>query len=490
MSKQKKLDKSVLAIAWVLVFGAMAPMLDSTMVNIAIHSLSQDLHSSMSTVQWTITGYVLATGIAVPFSGWLLNKFDGKNVFLAGEIGFAIGSVAAALSPNIQFLIGARLVQGFAGGLIIPLLTTLLVQTAGAEVMGQMMATVGLPIILGPLVGPILGGIIIRYLSWQWIFWVNVPVAIIAIGLIIMKLPKFPAQNKSAKIDLVGILLLGGATSTIIYGVVEASKTASFNNQTTLLYIAAGIIMLILYVGWAVYKRADAVVPLELFKYRSFNGSMLGLMISGTLLNGAMLLLPLFFQNIAGMSVMMAGFALIPQGVGMLVSRSITGRLTDQIGAKYVVFVSALITFAGTIPFYWIDKSTSYWIVAIVLFIRGIGAGGILSPLMTDSYTGMNRVQIPAASIGSRIIQNIGSAFGSALITTAVMSYSNSQVNNFKDNLRNGHYHVQPEQMKAFRLQHMQIIQLHSFQFGFLVISIAALVILIPTILLTNKRKN
>ncbi|GAY71887.1 hypothetical protein NBRC111893_33 [Lentilactobacillus kosonis] len=309
-------------------------MLDSTMVNIAIHNLSQDLNSPISTVQWTITCYVLATGIAVPFSGWLLNKFDGKNVFLVGEIGFAIGSVAAALSPNIQFLIGARLVQGFAGGLIIPLLTTLLVQTAGAEVMGQMMATVGLPIILGPLVGPIIGGVIIKYLSWQWIFWVNVPVAVGAIILIIKKLPSFPAQNKAAKIDLIGILLLGGATSTIIYGVVGASRAASFNNHTTLLYGGIGIGLLLLYIAWATYKKADAVVPLTLFRYRSFDGSMLGLMVSGTILNGAMLLLPLFFQDISGLSVMMAGFALIPQGVGMLASRSITGRLTDQYGAS------------------------------------------------------------------------------------------------------------------------------------------------------------
>ncbi|GAY71886.1 drug resistance transporter, EmrB/QacA subfamily [Lentilactobacillus kosonis] len=143
----------------------------------------------------------------------------------------------------------------------------------------------------------------------------------------------------------------------------------------------------------------------------------------------------------------------------------------------------------GTIPFYWIDKSTSYWIIAIVLLVRGIGAGGILSPLMTDSYTGMDRSQVPSASIGSRIIQNIGSALGSALITTVVMAYSNSQVKHFKDALQNGHYHVQPDQMKSFMLQHMQAIQIHSFQYGFLVVSIAALVILIPTMLLTNKKK-
>ncbi|GEK60419.1 hypothetical protein LCI01_00550 [Leuconostoc citreum] len=122
-----KIPKSTLIVAWVIVFGAMAPLLDATMMNIAINSLVNDFHNSVTTVQWTITCYMLATGAAVPFSSWLLNKYDGKYVFLVGELLFSLGSILAAISPNIQFLIGSRLIQGFAGGLIMPLLTTLLV---------------------------------------------------------------------------------------------------------------------------------------------------------------------------------------------------------------------------------------------------------------------------------------------------------------------------------------------------------------------------
>ncbi|OIM23036.1 MFS transporter, partial [Oenococcus oeni] len=341
--------------------GALAPLLDSTMINIAVHSLVRNLHSSVSTIQWAVTGYVLATAIAVTFSSWLLNQFDGKKVFLAGEILFAFGSVLSALAINAQFLIGARLIQGFAGGIIMPLLTTLLVQTAGQKVMGQMMATVGLPIIIGPLVGPIIGGIIIKYLSWQWIFWVNVPVAVISILLILWKMPSYPAQNKSVKMDFVGIVFLAGATTSMIYGIVKAARKASFANKDTLLFIGLGLALALVYVIWAMRIEDKAVLPLNLFKYRSFNGSVLGLLIAGTVLNGAMLALPLFFQEVRGMSVMMAGLALIPQGVGMLVSRTLTGKLTDKFGAKYVVLTSLIITFIGTIPFYWFNHETSYW---------------------------------------------------------------------------------------------------------------------------------
>ena len=485
--KNSDIPKSVMVTAWILVLGAMAPLLDSTMVNIAIHTLVKDLNSSVEIVQWTITGYVLATGIAVPFSSWLLNKFDGKHVFLMGEILFAIGSVLSAISPNINFLIGARLIQGFAGGLIIPILTTLLVQTAGQKVMGQMMATVGLPMILGPLFGPIFGGVIIKYLSWHWIFWVNIPVGIISIILIIGKMPHYPAQNKTAKMDLTGIILLATATAAIIYGIVKASSAANFLNQKTLLFVGIGLALIFLYIIWALKMKETVVLPLKLFSHNSFNGSIIGLFIAGTVLNGAMLLLPLFFQDIRNMSVMAAGLALIPQGIGMLISRPLTGKLTDRIGAKYVVFGSLLITFIGTLPFYWIDATTSYWIIAAILFIRGIGAGGILMPLMTDTYTGMEKAEIPAASIGSRIVQNIGSAFGSALISTLVTAYVNSNIVSFKHNLTVNKFHGSPAYVKIFLQHHLELIKVHSFQYGFLIISIAALLTALPAMLLTNR---
>ncbi|MDN6900594.1 MDR family MFS transporter [Oenococcus sicerae] len=491
MKKQESLvSKDLMTVAWVLVLGAMAPLLDSTMVNIAIHSLVKDLNSNVAIVQWTITGYVLATGIAVPFSSWLLNKFDGKNVFLAGEMLFAIGSILSALSPNINFLIAARLLQGFAGGLIMPLLTTLLVQSTGPEIMGRMMATVGLPIILGPLIGPVIGGIIVKYLSWQWIFWINVPIAIMAILLIIWKMPNYPAQNKKARMDFIGITLLAAASTTMIYGIVKASKDASFTNRTTLFCLGIGFILMLLYIVWSYFYQDKAVLPLNLFKHRSFNGSVIGLFIAGTVLNGAMLILPLFFQDVRHMSVMMAGLALIPQGAGMLVSRPLTGKLTDKIGAKYVVLSSLLVTFIGTLPFYWIGQNTAYWVIACVLFIRGIGAGGILMPLMADSYTGMTSSQIPAASIGARIVQNIGSAFGSALIATLVTMYATNKIKLFKQQLVAGKFHLTPAHTELFVSHHLALIHLQAFQQGFLITSIAALIIIFPTLLLTNKIKK
>ncbi|MGR8831266.1 MDR family MFS transporter [Leuconostoc citreum] len=482
-----KIPKSTLIVAWVIVFGAMAPLLDATMMNIAINSLVNDFHNSVTTVQWTITCYMLATGAAVPFSSWLLNKYDGKYVFLVGELLFSLGSILAAISPNIQFLIGSRLIQGFAGGLIMPLLTTLLVQTAGTDVMGQMMATVGLPMIIGPLLGPIIGGLIIKYLSWRWLFWINIPVTIISIILIVIKMPHYRPQNQTAKLDFIGTTLIIITTITIIYGIVAATQTASFSNKTTLTCLLIGFLSIILYIIWALRLGDKAVMPLELFSFSSFNGSVIGLFIAGTVLNGAMLLLPLFFQNVRDMTITAAAISLVPQGIGMLISRPLTGRMTDKFGAKYVVAVSTIITFISTMPFYWINQYTSYWVIAALLLLRGIGTGGILTPLMTDSFTNMRKKQIANATVGSRLIQNIGSAFGSAIVMTVVTAFSANHVKNFQQRLKVGEYHIKPNEMATFVHEHLLNIRVESFQVGFLVIAIASLLILLPTLLLSNK---
>lgn len=490
MAVKNKVPRSVVVVALVIVFGGLAPLLDSTMINIAINNLQQSFNTSVTAVQWTVTGYLLATGVAVPFSSWLLNRFDGKKVFMAGEILFGVGSVLSALSTTINFLICARLIQGFAAGIIMPLLTTLIVQSSGKKVMGQMMATISLPLILGPLFGPIIGGFITNYLSWQWIFWVNVPIVLISILLILWKMPHYPAQNKSAKMDFIGIFLLIIFSSSIIYAIVEVAHEANFMNQTSLIYCVVGIIGLVLYLLWAAKKKNAAVLPLNLLTVKSFDGAIGGLFIAGTVLNGAMLLLPLYFQNIQKMTITMAAISLLPQGIGMLITKGMTGKLTDRFGAKYVVLVSLLITFVGTIPFYWIDSSTPYWLIATILFFRGIGTGGILMPLMTDAYTEMAKDQVPAATIGSRIIQNVGGAFGSALITTVVTAYATSQGKQLMNQLKHGAIHVDPAHLQAYSAAHRTAIELQAYQNGFLVISIAALLIIVPTIFLTNRIKE
>ncbi|WP_369385963.1 MFS transporter [Lacticaseibacillus manihotivorans] len=249
------LPKSVINQAWIIVLGAIAPMLDSTMVNIALDHLAKAFNTGLNTVQWVVTGYLLAMVVAVPFTGWLNQKFGGKTVFLIAEALFGVTSLAAAFANGINMLIILRFVQGFAAGLITPLLTTLLVDVAGAGAMGRMMAVVGLPIMLGPIVGPVIGGVIVQSLSWRWIFLINVPVAIIASLLIWRKLPATAPQDANAQFDWLGVGLLAAGSASVIYGVVQASQKANFTNHTTILYGVIGLALFVAFGLWAAVKK-------------------------------------------------------------------------------------------------------------------------------------------------------------------------------------------------------------------------------------------
>ncbi|WDF81704.1 MDR family MFS transporter [Lacticaseibacillus pabuli] len=425
-TKADALPRAIVNQAWIIVLGAIAPMLDSTMVNIALNKLSADFHQPLSSVQWVVTGYLLAMVIAVPFTGWLNDRIGGKKVFLIAEAMFGVSSLVAALSGNLTMLIGIRFIQGFSAGLITPLLTTLLVDVAGSGSMGRIMAIVGLPIMLGPIFGPVIGGLIVQYLSWRWIFFVNVPVVIVAFLLIWLKLPAMTPKNRDAKFDWVGVTLLAAGSASIVYGIVKASVKASFTNTATEGFVGLGVALVVLYVIYAYFRKNQVVVPLTLFKHRNFTGSMIGLVLAGIVTNGPMLLLPLFFQNLRGQTVAEAGLSLIPQGIGMLMARPVIGRYIDRIGARWVLIAGLAVTLVGTVPFLSFDQHTNFWLLMVVLFIRGLGAGAIISPLMTDSFVGQDLKLSGQISIAGRITQNVGGALGSALMATVVSGYMTS----------------------------------------------------------------
>ncbi len=459
------LPKSVLNQAWIIVLGAIAPMLDSTMVNIALNHLSKAFNTGLNTVQWVVTGYLLAMVVAVPFTGWLNQKFGGKAVLLLAEMLFGLTSLAAAFANGINMLIALRFVQGFTAGLITPLLTTLLVEVAGAGAMGRMMAVVGLPIMLGPIVGPVIGGVIVQSLSWRWIFFINVPVTIIASLLIWLKLTRTAPAQPHARFDWPGVGLLAAGSASVIYGVVQASQKANFTNRTTVAYVLIGLALLSAFGLWAAVKKDQAVVPLRLFKQRNFSASMIGLFFAGVATNGPMLLLPLFFQNLRGESVAIAGLSLLPQGIGMLVARPVVGRLIDSIGARLVTLGGLAITLVGSIPFIYFDETTNFWLLMGVLFVRGIGAGAILSPLMTDAFVGADQQFSGQVSIATRTMQNVGGAFGSAMLATIVVNFQS--------------HHA-----------HTLATVAHSYQQGFLWAVIFTVILMVPALGLTNKLRE
>jgi EmrB/QacA subfamily drug resistance transporter len=471
MSKNEKapelepIPKNIMNIAWILVFGAIMAILDSTMVNIAINHLSNDFSTGLDSIQWVITDYVLSMAISVPFAGWTVQRFNGKWLMIGANVLFVAASVASGLSWSINSMIVFRIVQGFSAGFIMTLVSTLCIEVAGKDRMGRVMSAVGIPMVLGPILGPVIGAVIVQFMSWRYIFFVNAPIGIIAIVLMVMKLPDFAPINIKAKFDFIGIILLGASSATLIYGITKAAKTGRFNNSASIGYIAAGITIITVYMIYAAFKKEQAILPLHLFKLKSFSAVMTGLFLAGIATNGPMLLLPLFFQNIKGFSVLSTGLILIPQGIGMLVARPLIGRLTDKLGARNVVLVSLALAVIGTIPFSFFGEGSSLIAVSVVLFVRGMGIGGVTIPMMADAYTDMVKQEIAQASVGTRLMQNIGSAFGSAVLATVVSLSLQGSVSTIP--LMTTAYHN-----------------------GFMLALVLSLVLIIPTLFLTNKKSK
>src|SRR5215472_368848 len=178
---QDKIDPEVLKRALILIVGFLAVIFDTTIVSVALHTLATQLHASVPTIQWVTTGYLLALGIAVPLSTWGLRRFGGKRLWMAALTVFLVGSIGSSLAWNVGSLIAWRVVQGAGGGIMFPLLTTLIMQAAGGRALGRTVTIVALPALLGPILGPLIGGAIITHLSWRYMFWVNVPFCVAGI---------------------------------------------------------------------------------------------------------------------------------------------------------------------------------------------------------------------------------------------------------------------------------------------------------------------
>ncbi|MDR6552389.1 MDR family MFS transporter [Paenibacillus qinlingensis] len=417
---KEKIDPTILKVALILVFGAIASQLDSTMVNVAINTLASDLHSTVSAIQWVITGYVLTMGLAVPVSGWAIQRFGGKNVYMFSLWVFLISSILCSLAWNTGSLIGFRLIQGIGAGLLIPTMQNVLIQSAGGRSLGRLIAIISIPALLGPILGPVIGGLIMDNMSWRWIFYVNIPIMLVALWLSWRHIPKEELSNNKQRLDVTGLLLLSPAFAVLIYGISKISSQGGLTSAGVFVPLAAGVVLLAAYIVYALRSSRTPLVDLHLFRSRHFLASNVTLFLSGMVMNGALLLLPLYYEQVRGESVLMTGLLLIPQGIGMLLTRSWIGGLADRVGSRNIVLVSLAVTLAASIPFAFAGTDMSHYLLGAAQLVRGAALNGILIPIMVSAYEGLQKEQIPHASISTRIFQTIGGAFGAAILATVI----------------------------------------------------------------------
>ena len=412
-----KIDPKVLKSALVLIVGALAVIFDTTIVSVALHTLAAQLHTSVATIQWVTTGYLLALGMAVPLSAWGLQRFGGKRLWMFGLVVFLAGSIGSSLAWNVGSLIAWRIVQGAGGGIIFPLLTTLIMQAAGGKALGRTVTIVALPALLGPILGPVIGGAILTHFSWRYMFWVNVPFCVVGLILAARHMPadKPGPDRPRPRLDLLGLALLAPGIAAVILGLSNAGTAAGFAHPDVLAPLGIGVALIAAFTGHSL-RRPGSLVNVRLLARRPVASASAVLFFSGFSLYGAMLLLPLYYQEVRGVSALTAGLMLVPQGVGALLSRGLAGRLTDRIGARPIAVAGFAIVAAATIPFAFAGPHTSPWLLAVWLVIRGFGLGAVTIPVMAVAFLGLDKQQIAHSSVLTRTMQQLGGSFGTAVL--------------------------------------------------------------------------
>jgi len=422
----EKLDPAVVKTALILIVGGLAVVFDTTIVSVALHTLAVELGTPVTTVQWVTTGYLLALGIAVPLSTWGLARFGGKRLWLFALAVFLAGSVGSSLAWDAGSLIGWRVVQGIGGGLMLPLMTTLIFQAAGGKSLGRLVTYAALPALLGPVLGPLIGGAILTHLSWRYMFWVNVPFCVIGILLAWRYLhtgaPARPGPAAGTpRLDVPGLLLIAPGISAVLLGLAGAGTAAGFAHPGVLIPLVAGVALLAAFTGYAL-RSSHPLVEVRLLARRPVASASAVLFFSGFSLYGALLLLPLYYQDVRGTTALAAGVMLVPQGIGTLVSRTVVGPNIDRFGPRVIALAGFAIVAAATVPFALAGPHTSEWLLAVWMVIRGFGLGAVVLPVIVAAYIGLDNHQIPHSSVLTRTAQQIGGSFGTAVLAVILQA--------------------------------------------------------------------
>lgn len=419
MATKEMLDPTLRRTAVAVVVGALAVVFDTTIVSIALHTLTTDLHATVDTIQWVSTGYLLALGVTIPLVGWAQSRLGGKRLWILGLSIFLLASILCSLAWSAPSLIAFRVLQGMGGGIMLPLMSTLVVQAARGKNLGQVIATMSLPVVLGPILGPVLGGLILTFASWHWMFWVNVPFCVVGLVLAVRMLPADQPEQR-IRLDVVGLALLSPAVVGMLFGLSNVGRDGGFGRTDVLVPLIAGIALLAGFVRWAPHRGGSALVDIRLLRFRPLATSSALLFLSGFALYGAMLLLPLYWQEVRGTDALGAGLLLVPQGIGTLLSRSLAGRLTDRIGARWISITGFAIVATATVPFALATPTTNEALLMAALLVRGLGLGAVTIPLMSVAFLGLERAEVPHASTITRIATQVGGSFGVAVLAVVL----------------------------------------------------------------------
>jgi EmrB/QacA subfamily drug resistance transporter len=424
-----KLDKDVLLVAGVVVLGAIMSILDITVVSVAQPTFQQVFDATPAQVAWTMTGYTLALASVIPLTGWAADRFGTKRLYMLAVGLFAAGSVLCATAGSVELLTAFRVLQGLGGGMLMPLGMTIMTRAAGPERIGRVMAVLGVPMLLGPIFGPILGGWLIDIASWHWIFLINVPIGAVALAYAAIVLPS-DNPTPSESFDFIGMLLLSPGLALFLYGVSSIPEAGTVWDTKVLVTAAIGLALVVAFVLRTVFRSPEhPLMDLQLFRNRALSVAVVAMSLFAIAFFGASLLFPSYFLQVRGETTLQAGLLLAPQGLGAMLTMPAAGILTDRIGPGKIVLAGISVIVVGMAMFTQVGVDTSYTYLLSALFVMGLGMGGTMMPIMTSALQTLSDHEIARGSTLMNITQQVAASIGTALFSVLLTNgFKSSEV--------------------------------------------------------------
>ncbi len=413
------LDRGTMIVASVVLLGAIMSILDTTVINVALDRLAIDFHASLTTIQWVVTGYTLALAGVIPLTGWAADRFGPKRLYLGSLALFMLGSALCAVAWSAGSLIAFRVLQGFGGGMVMPIVMTILTRKAGPERMGRVMGLLGMPMLAAPILGPILGGWLVDDVSWRWIFLINVPIGIVAIALAMVVLERDEPQP-AHRLDWLGMALLSPGLTALIFGLAESSD-GGFGATRSWLPIVAGAALIAGFLRHS-WEAREPLIDVRTFTRTAAGPAAATLALFAIAFFGSLLLIPLYYQTVRGASALEAGLLMAPLGFGSMITMPLAGKLTDLYGPGRWPAYGIPLLVLGLAPFSFVDAGTSYVLLCGFSFVLGLGMGMAMMPTMTAAMQAVPKAAIARTSTAMNILRQSGASIGTAILSVLLAS--------------------------------------------------------------------
>jgi len=405
-------------VAIVFVAGTFMDILDTTSVNVALPTLAREFDATISQIEWVVLGYLLSLAVWIPASGWIGDRFGTKKVYLFAIVMFTGASVLCGTATSLTELTAFRILQGVGGGMLVPVGTAMLFRSFPPIERAKASTVLIIPTVLAPALGPVVGGWLVTYHSWRWIFYLNVPVGIItfAIGFFGLREHKEPTAGR---FDLPGFFLSGASLAAILFAL-SRGPADGWGSPIVVIPLAFGLLALALLVYVETHVE-EPMLALRLFKERMFRNANIVTGVAYGSFAGFLFVLPLFLQTLLGLTAIESGLTTFPQAVGMILASQVAGRLYHSVGPRRLVIGGLIALTIVTFSLCGVGFETSLWTIRLIMFVRGICLAFAFVPIQASSYANIEPADTGRASAMYSAQRQVAASLGVAILATVLV---------------------------------------------------------------------